>query len=336
MKSIPFTENDIRPMNLEKECELCVAIDVGRLLTKRKFFLDVMCPACSGNKSTYLFQKNLFEYVICNDCKTMYVNPRPPKKVLEWFYKGSKTYEYWNKYIFPSSEQSRKEKIFVPRVDKILELSRKYLSNPDSVLEVGCGFGTFCEELISRKKFKRVVGVETTPDLAQTCRLKGIEVIEQPIETVVLDSDEKFDIIASYEVIEHLFSPNEFLNKLFGCIKKGGLLILSCPNGNGFDINMLGPLSGSVDHEHLNYFNPDSLSLLLKKCGFNPLEVYTPGVLDAELVRNKILSNEFNISNNPFLQNVLIDKWDELGVEFQSFLSRNRLSSHMMVVAQKV
>ena len=61
MKSIPFTENDIRPMNLGKECELCVAIYVGRLLTKRKFFLDVRCPACSSNKSTYLFQKNLFE-----------------------------------------------------------------------------------------------------------------------------------------------------------------------------------------------------------------------------------------------------------------------------------
>ena len=121
--------------------------------------------------------------------------------------------------------------------------------------------------------------------------------------------------------MEHVFSPNEFLSKLSRCIKKGGLLILSCPNGNGFDINMLGPLSTSIDHEHLNYFNPYSFSLLLKKCGFKPLEIYTPGVLDAELVRNKILSHEFNISDSPFFQKVLVDEWDELGVEFQSFLS---------------
>ena len=70
---------------------------------------------------------------------------------------------------------------------------------------------------------------------------------------------------------------------------------------------------------HINYFNIKSLSLLLNNSGFEVLEVLTPGKLDAELVRKKILNDEYDISNNPFLKNILIDEWASLGDEFQKF-----------------
>ena len=75
---------------------------------------------------------------------------------------------------------------------------------------------------------------------------------------------------------------------------KDGFLILSCPNGAGFEIDILGKESGSVDHEHLNYFNPTSLCHLLENLGFEILEVQTPGVLDAELVRKAVLSGKIS------------------------------------------
>ena len=61
----------------------------------------------------------------------------------------------------------------------------------------------------------------------------------------------------------------------------------------GFDIRLLKNKSDTIDHEHLNYFNPFSMSLLLKNCGYRVLEIFTPGKLDAELVRKKILSGDF-------------------------------------------
>ena len=57
---------------------------------------------------------------------------------------------------------------------------------------------------------------------------------------------------------------------------KNGLLIITCPNIKGFDITVLGALSDIIDHEHLNYFNPQSISCLLKDCGFEVLEILTP------------------------------------------------------------
>ena len=139
----------------------------------------------------------------------------------------------------------------------------------------------------------------------------------------------------SFEVIEHLFSPRDFLNSCASIMQPGGLLVLTCPNVKGFDIVALKALSDSVDVEHLNYFHPKSLSYLVEECGFETLEVLTPGKLDAELVRKKILSGEFDISSQPFLKQILLDEWERIGADFQQFLADNLLSSHMWIVARK-
>ena len=56
---------------------------------------------------------------------------------------------------------------------------------------------------------------------------------------------------------------------------------------------------------------------------------------DAELVRKKILAGELDVSGRPFLEDVLIRRWDELGAGFQDFLAANGLSSHLWIVARK-
>ena len=104
----------------------------------------------------------------------------------------------------------------------------------------------------------------------------------------------------------------------------------------GFDIRLLKNKSDTIDHEHLNYFNPFSMSLLLRNCGYRVLEIFTPGKLDAELVRKKILSGDFVLEKeDEFIKHVLIDKWKEMGNDFQQFLVKNDMSSNMWAVAQK-
>ena len=88
----------------------------------------------------------------------MYISHRPPLEVLSWFYEGSVAYAYWNEYIFPASEEQRREKIFIPRVNRTLELCDEYRVETDSLLEIGCAFGTYCMEMKSRSRFTRVLG----------------------------------------------------------------------------------------------------------------------------------------------------------------------------------
>ncbi len=330
-----ITEEEIRPSVLMDKQRILALVDAGRMLSKYEQFVEVNCPACGSDKQTFKYEKNSLRYVDCENCETFYINPRPTPEVLEWFYKDSPNYAYWNDVIFPASEDARREKVFSPRVDCLIELCKKYQVQTNSILEIGAGFGTFCSEIKKRNKFERIVAIEPTPGLAKTCRERGLDVIELPVEKVDLSQSELFDIIASFEVIEHLFEPSKFIADAEKLLRPGGLIILTCPNGNGFDVEVLGNISTTVDHEHLNYFNPESLGILLTKHNFEVLESFTPGRLDAELVRNKVLSNEFDISGNPFLKRVLIDEWDAAGQDFQNFLVQQGLSSNMWIVAKK-
>lgn len=331
--AVPLRENEIRPDALMKQQAQHFANDVARLMQHQANFVEVACPACAATKPREVFQKLGLRYQECQACGTVYTSPRPRPEHLQEYYTLSENYAFWNQHIFPASEATRRERIFRPRARRIADICRTHQVNPGVLLEVGAGFGTFCEEMRAVGLFGRLIAVEPTPGLAQTCRQRGLEVLEQPIESVRLD--EPVDMVAAFEVIEHLFDPRAFIAACQRQLRPGGLLVLSCPNIRGFDVATLGPLSSAVDPEHLNYFHPDSLSHLVESCGFQTLDLATPGELDAELVRKKVLAGDFSLSGQPFLQRVLIDEWDRLGGPFQNFLAANRLSSHLWIVAKK-
>jgi SAM-dependent methyltransferase len=332
--NVTFREDEIRPDHLMQEQSRRFEADIARLLERRGEFVQVACPACGSESSRLVFQKYTLDYVVCSPCETIYMNPRPSPALLETYYSTSENYAYWNKHIFPESEGARRQKIFRPRATRVAEICRRYGVPTRTLLEVGAGFGTFCEEMRAINAFERVIAVEPNPGLAESCRLRGIDVIEKPIEHVKLDPGH-VDVIASFEVLEHLFCPWDYLEKCAKLLQPGGLFIATCPNVQGFDILILRELSASVDVEHLNYFHPDSLSLLVRSSGFDVLEVQTPGKLDAELVRKRVLSGAFDLGDQRFLKQILVDKWEQVGSAFQEFLAANQLSSHMWMVARR-
>ena len=329
----PLTEDEIRPAELMAGQAERYRADVARLLEGRESFVGVPCPACGNRSATSWFSKYTLSYLHCGHCRTIYISPRPTPDQLKTYYTTSENYAYWNEHVFPASEPARREKVFIPRVERILSVCDQHQTRRDTLLEVGAGFGIFCQEMSRRKAFRRVVAVEPTPDLASTCRRRGIEVIETPIEEVA-EPSLACDVIASFEVIEHLFEPLSFLQACRRWIRGDGLLVITCPNGLGFDIQMLGPESTVVDTEHLNYFNPHSMTLLLARAGFEAVEITTPGKLDAELVRKAAQDGRLHASLDPFMKRLLLDDWDRLGQPFQLFLATNGLSSHMWVVAR--
>lgn len=334
MSSITLKENEIRPDHLIDEQVRRFEADVARIIARKDEFVAAPCPACGQSKGALAFQKHGMNYEVCGACETLYINPRPTPEILEMYYSSSENYAYWNTHIFPSSEAARREKIFRPRAERVAAICRQHGVRTGTLLEVGAGFGTFCEELRDLKVFNELIAVEPTPGLADTCRSRRLQVIEQPIETVEFDA-EAIDVVVSFEVIEHLFEPVKFVEQCARVLASGGIFIATCPNSKGFDVATLGAVSGTIDPEHLNYFHPESLSQLVSSCGFEVLNVQTPGRLDAELVRKKILAGEFKLEGQPFLEQILLKDWDRLGEPFQNFLSENRLSSHMWIVAQK-
>jgi len=329
-----ISEEALRPAALMAQKMSLTIKDRQKLLKQAGDFIRVDCPACGLKDSELVFDKDGFYYEKCAACQTMFINPRPTEAILEEWYKTSEHYAFWNRYIFPATEENRRKSIYIPRIDRLLQLLDKLNVERGTLMEVGAGFGTFIEEISRRKIFKRTLAVEPTPDLADTIRKKNVEVIASPIEKIDIEAFSA-DVIVSFEVIEHLFAPGKFIQACGKLLKKGGVLILSCPNYTGFDMTVLGKRSNSFDSEHLNYFTPQSLSLLVTKQGLKIIETLTPGKLDADIVRNRALSGEIDLSSQPFLQRILLDQWDKYGAKFQDFLAENNLSSHLWLAAGK-
>jgi 2-polyprenyl-3-methyl-5-hydroxy-6-metoxy-1,4-benzoquinol methylase len=327
-----LSEAELCPHELLAGQEAAFARDIELLQRRANEFVTVACPACEGSRHSPAFKKYGFSFSSCADCRTLYMNPRPSPALMADYYANSENYAYFAAHIFPASEESRKEKVHRPRLAKILEYCARFAVPRGTLLEVGPGFGTFAEVATKSEAFGRVVAIEPTPEMAAACRARGVEIIEKRVEDVARDVNNA-DVVVSFEVIEHLFEPAEFVEQCGRLIPAGGLLVLTCPNGLGFDVAMLGADSLAVDAEHVNLFNPSSLSRLVERAGFEVLEVSTPGRLDAELVRDVAMKGGVRL--DPFLKRVLLDEWDTLGWSFQQYLAASNLSSHMWLVARK-
>lgn len=329
-----LSESELCPDALLAEQEAAFARDIARLHARAAEFVAVPCPACGGTAGTPAFEKYGFAYRSCPDCRTLFMSPRPSAAVLADYYATSENYRYWATHIFPASEATRREKIHKPWLDRVLAYADRFATGRDLLVEVGPGFGTFAALATQSGAFARVVAIEPTPEMAASCRNRGVAVVERRIEDIEDDVSDA-DVLVCFEVIEHLFDPATFVAWAHRLLKPGGLFVLSCPNGLGFDIAMLGPGSQAVDAEHINLFNPESLGGLLERNGFEVLEATTPGRLDAELVRDAARAGRCDLSGDLFLKRVLIDEWDRLGWPFQQFLAANGLSAHMWIAARR-
>ena len=329
-----LSEKELCPDDLLAGQEAAFARDIARLHARKDEFVEVACPGCGGRHFAPAFEKFGFRFQRCGDCRTIYMSPRPSEALMADYYANSENYAYWAKYIFPASEPSRREKIHKPMLERVIAYCDRYRVPRGTLVEIGPGFGTFAALATESGSFETVLAVEPTPELADACRARGVTVIQKRIEEIA-DEIDGADVVVSFEVIEHLFAPAVFVAQCARLVRRGGLLVLSCPNGEGFDIEMLGPRALAVDAEHVNLFNPGSLGQLVVSSGFEVLEATTPGRLDAEFVREAALKGEIELGRDAFLKRVLVDEWDRLGWPFQQFLAAQGLSSHMCLAARR-
>ena len=169
--------------------------------------------------------------------------------------------------------------------------------------------------------------------MADKCRSNNIEVFENTIEKMSF-SKNKFDVITCFELFEHLYDPKYSLKKIYKLLKKNGIFYFTTLNGMGFDIQMLGKHSNSIyPPYHINFFNPKSIELLLKKIGFKIMSIDTPGKLDLSIVENNLSLLEG--TKKFFMEYVSKKTSKQYKQQFQKYLQENKLSSHMQVVAKK-
>ncbi len=327
--------SDIRPQELLEENLRLYREDLQEFLKRRDAFVIVGCPACRCPSWSREFTKDGFQHCRCNDCGTLYISPRPTEAMLLDFYRNAKSIRHWGEKLFPLTEKQRMKSIARPRARAVARAIREVDPPRGTLVDVGAGFGSFLSAMKRLELFDRLVAIEPSPLFARGCIDRGLDVIELPVEDVKLEG---VGVMTAFELIEHLYYPRDFVQVAHDSLAPGGLLVLTTPNIDGFDLLVLGEKSDDIGGPgHLNYFNISSIHSLLMSEGFEVLECTTPGQFDAENVRAKVKAGELcGVTYQPFLEQVFVKHWNTAGGPFQAFLREALMSSHMQVVARRV
>jgi 2-polyprenyl-3-methyl-5-hydroxy-6-metoxy-1,4-benzoquinol methylase len=129
-------------------------------------------------------------------------------------------------------------------------------------LDVGTGYGFLLKQLNDRWKIK-AAGLEVSTQEAEYGRQRmGLE-IYPGFESIPAGTS--FDIVSSFEVIEHIPDPKPFVHRLAMYVRPGGYLVLMTDN---FESTAARRLKGSfpkwIPHTHVSHFGPESLRDCIK------------------------------------------------------------------------
>lgn len=326
-------ENEIRPQDLfKKYLELSAKDAISYFSSKKRDHIS--CPACGKKETKLAFKKSNFSYVTCSGCHTLYQSPRPKEKEFARFYTESPSAYYWAKTFFPAVAEIRRVRLFRPKVKEIASLCRKGKFQPKVLADIGSGYGLFLEEW--RKKFPstKLVGVEPNPELAAMCRQKKFNVVECFADQAK-DLYGQIDLAVALEVIEHVHDPLAFCSSIRNLLRINGRALFTGLTVDGFDIQALWQDSNSISPpHHINFMSVSGFNKLFKRAGFSRVEIFTPGKLDVDIVKNAIARNPNILKNQRFLCS-LFKKSNETLEAYQRFLSENKLSSHCWIWATK-
>jgi len=212
------------------------------------------------------------------------------------------------------------------------QLKREIEAQIVRVLDAGAGSGAFAACLRDSGFFTEVVALDIADSCITACKKSGLLTMQGTLADL---QPETYDLITMNDLIEHVFSPRDLLLQCHQALTEDGFVVIATPNGDGFDFKILRERTGNITPpEHLNYFNPKSLSLLLTDCGFTPLLVETPGLLDVDMVQKERERGYPVDAANEYI-GFIMDQDEKVRQNFQDFLARSLLSSHMIIIARK-
>jgi len=139
------------------------------------------------------------------------------------------------------------------QADDSVNLTLRYL--PDrtmSILEAGCGSGRVVKYL-SDLGYKNVHGIELNPDAVNHINklYPGLKIVQGDILDMPY-SNESFDVVLSYGVVEHFpESVVRPMQSLFDVLKPGGIAVVTVPCLNG--------IRRAAVRLHLELLNPKTI-----------------------------------------------------------------------------
>jgi len=312
---------------VEKEVKL-FSID-GTNLTR------VSCPACGSDKRRNGFDKFGLEYVECLECNTLYISLRPKKDIIDKHFKESEASEFWHSNVVKQTLKERIGHLFKPRAMWVANLTEQYCDEPSTFVDINSVYSEFLEAIDRLDLFKDKIIIEPLSENVKSFDERdGFRIIDKSFTDSSL-GELGADAVTAFAVIDHVFNPEDFLNTSRSLLSEDGILFFTVRTISGFDLQVLWENSEAIfPPDHLNLLSIEGIELLMERCGFEILELSTPGQLDVELVLNA-MEDDNKLEVPRFISYFLKNRDKDARRIFQEYLQQFNLSSHARVAARK-
>lgn len=219
------------------------------------------CPLCASDALKELKGYSAAFLTRCVRCSFVFSKRKATDQELQ---------EHYSKYTRANAISG----ITIKRYRELLDMLEPFRKT-GNLLDVGCGDGHFL--VVAKERGWKVHGTEYTAEAVNISEAKGIKMFLGSLPSAPFDLAE-FDVITSFEVIEHLQHPREEARAMALLLRTGGACYLTTPNFNSFSRKLMGSRWNVIEYpEHLGYFTRSSLKSLFVDAGFRYQSSSTTG-----------------------------------------------------------
>lgn len=202
--------------------------------------------------------------VQCNNCRHIFSDVNVDDKEIFDLYKNSYFFgEEYKDYLADKTVIQKNFKLRLKTLEKFLDPQRH-----QNLLEIGCAFGFFLEMV--RSRFNTVLGIDISDEgIAYSKKELGLNAVRDDFLKHDFHHD-KFDVICLWDTIEHLKSPQLYLEKASRLMDKGGLIAITTGDIGSLNARMKKDKWRLIHPPtHIHYFSKKTLGKILDHYGFD-------------------------------------------------------------------
>lgn len=152
--------------------------------------------------------------------------------------------------------------------DATIEYIQLFHDQIDAIIDIGCGDGTYTNEIKIKFQDKYVAGLDPATKAIDYAKRKypGVHFFVEDAQKYMLNSEEKkFDLAILRSILHHSADPEEVINTVSSYAEK--ILIIE-PNGNNLVRKILEKTSSYyIEHEEIS-FRPKTITKWCEKSGY--------------------------------------------------------------------
>lgn len=229
-----------------------------------------LCPVCGGSGAQkYLHGPDRFHgrtetytLVRCPACAVVWLSHPPQPPEMHQHYTNA-----YHRLISAAGQNT-------PTRWKERKAALTQYKQAGTLLDLGCSSGAFLEFM--RSESWKLFGVEMSAEEAKTAEARSNahvfvgNILDAPFRP------ESFDVITCFDVLEHLYEPQQVMVRVSEWLKPGGIFHVLVPNVDSAEARAFRSYWHGLElPRHLFHYSPSSLKFLAESAGMREVSLET-------------------------------------------------------------